>query len=43
VTVAEYRRAIAHAEAAIAQQRVPTRLRAYVRDYFVSLREAAGQ
>jgi hypothetical protein len=43
VTAAQYRQAVAHAEAAIAQRRVPARLRAYVRDYFVSLREAAGQ
>lgn len=37
-----YRAAVAHAEAAIAQQRVPPRLRAYVRDYFVGIRSAGA-
>jgi hypothetical protein len=42
-TIAQYRQAVAHAEVAIAQQRVPAKQRAYVRDYFLSLREAAGR
>jgi hypothetical protein len=40
---AEYRRAYARAEAAMAKERIPPRLRPYVRDYFLALRPEPGR
>jgi len=38
-----YRSAYARAEAAVSDQRIPPRLRSYVRDYFVAIRPRADQ
>jgi hypothetical protein len=38
VDASGYRRALAQAETAIAKDRVPAHLRAYVREYFVAIR-----
>jgi hypothetical protein len=40
---AEYRSAYARAESAIARERVPPRLRSYVRDYFLAIRPQSPQ